>query len=101
MNILKKYLSATPEVKEEFNNVALKTIKGQIPSGLNGYLFHNGNGNHQHLGVRYQHVFDGDGMINKFHFQKNKKLKKKNEITTSILPLHLVHCVCNDRYRRT
>lgn len=71
MNILKFYLEDTRTVEEEYRREPLQTLSGKIPAGLQGNLFRNGNGNHQHMGTPYDHVFDGDGMINKFEISSD------------------------------
>ncbi|MFW5708439.1 MAG: carotenoid oxygenase family protein, partial [Bacteroidota bacterium] len=71
MTVLKSYLESTKTVTEEYQKVRLDTISGSIPQELQGTLFRNGNGNHQHMGTPYDHVFDGDGMINKFEIKKD------------------------------
>jgi len=69
MNILQSYLHDNRAVQNEFENHLIQKISGDLPDELNGYLFHNGNGNHQQHGIPYQHIFDGDGLINKFEFR--------------------------------
>jgi len=71
MNVLQSYLAATKTVGTEFEKKPLLKIKGKMPDGLKGTLFRNGNGNHEHMGSPYDHVFDGDGMINKFEIGRN------------------------------
>lgn len=70
MDILNSYLEVNKSVSKEYSNEPLKAIKGKIPDGLVGTLYRNGNGNHQHMGTPYDHVFDGDGMINKFEISQ-------------------------------
>ncbi len=71
MNVLQSYLAATKAVTTEYKKKPLQKIKGEIPAGLKGILFRNGNGNHEHMSTPYDHVFDGDGMINKFEIDQN------------------------------
>ena len=68
MQALKTYVQAARKVEKEYRRHPLN-IEGQIPEGLEGTLFRNGNGRFEHQGVKYNHLFDGDGMITKFRFQ--------------------------------
>jgi len=68
MDVLKKYFTAARKVEDEYHQHRL-TVKGRIPEALEGTLFRNGNGRFEHQGVKYKHLFDGDGMITKFSFK--------------------------------
>lgn len=39
------------------------SVEGRLPRGLNGTLFRNGPGLFERFGVRYDHLFEGDGAI--------------------------------------
>lgn len=82
MTVLREYLKHTREVREEYQKIPLKKLSGEIPKGLTGFLFHNGNGKHQHHGTSYDHVFDGDGMITKFQFAKGDVLYSNSYVKT-------------------
>lgn len=41
-------------------------VRGRFPAAVQGVLFRNGPGIHDMGGQRYRHVFDGDGMIQRF-----------------------------------
>ncbi len=71
MEILKKYFTATRKVEEEYSKEEL-SYTGTLPKEIKGTLFRNGNGRFEHQGVKYDHLFDGDGMITKFEFQGGK-----------------------------
>ena len=43
-------------------------IDGQIPAALRGTFYRNGPGGHERGGARYQHWFDGDGMVQALRF---------------------------------
>ena len=43
-------------------------IEGRLPEGLRGTLFRNGPALFERAGVRYHHLFDGDGMIQAYRF---------------------------------
>lgn len=70
--ILDAYLEGCKNVEQELSNVSLEKISGEIPPKLQGYLFRNGVGRYENYGIKYQHPFDGDGMITRFHFQSNQ-----------------------------
>ncbi len=46
----------------------LKLTHGRAPASLHGTLFRNGPGRMHAFGVRYEHIFDGDGHIQSFTF---------------------------------
>ncbi len=62
------YVQANHCVTDEYDDVVLELVEGQLPTELVGALFRNGNGRFAHQGVWYDHLFDGDGMIAKFNF---------------------------------
>ena len=43
-------------------------IEGRLPEALRGTFYRNGPAVHERFGVRYQHLFDGDGMVQAFRF---------------------------------
>jgi len=69
---LKTFLEATACVEKEYANEPLEIVEGAIPEALTGTLFRNGNGRFVHQGVKYDHFFDGDGMITRFVFDKGQ-----------------------------
>ena len=42
------------------------TVEGRFPAALHGSLYRNGPARHQIGGLRYHHLFDGDGMIQRY-----------------------------------
>ncbi|MFD2573827.1 carotenoid oxygenase family protein [Spirosoma soli] len=65
---LHDYVQANRCVTDEYDDVPLELIEGNLPADLIGTLYRNGNGRFQHQRVWYDHLFDGDGMIAKFSF---------------------------------
>lgn len=57
------YATCPSEVDEE-----LPVVAGALPSSLRGVLYRNGPGRMEAGGVRYQHPFDGDGLVLRFSF---------------------------------
>ena len=47
-------------------------VEGKIPKQLNGTMLRNGPALFERAGERYQHWFDGDGMLQKFQLQDGK-----------------------------
>lgn len=41
-------------------------IEGVLPSDLKGVFYRNGPGKHERGDIRYQHLFEGDGMVQRF-----------------------------------
>ena len=43
-------------------------IEGRLPEALLGTFYRNGPAVHERFGLRYRHMFDGDGMVQAFRF---------------------------------
>ena len=43
-------------------------IEGRLPGELQGSFYRNGPAVHERFGLRYRHLFDGDGMVQAFRF---------------------------------
>ncbi len=65
---LSTYIAANRCVTDEYDDVLLNIVEGSLPPDLVGTLFRNGNGRFEHQGIKYEHLFDGDGMIARFRF---------------------------------
>lgn len=65
---LEIYNNATREITAEFSDHPLTHLSGSLPDALKGVLFRNGPGRLSHHGYRYEHLFDGDGMVQRFLF---------------------------------
>lgn len=50
---------------EKLPRIAM-TLEGKLPKQLNGTLYRNGPAGFERAGARYQHWFDGDGMVQAF-----------------------------------
>ncbi|WP_448547169.1 carotenoid oxygenase family protein [Thalassotalea fusca] len=53
------------DIDNNFNFKAL-SIEGKIPVDLQGWFYRNGPAKHERQDIRYQHLFEGDGMIQEF-----------------------------------
>lgn len=58
-------------------------VEGDWPSGLNGTLFRNGPGRLQWQGRRYQHWFDGDGLIQKWEIKPNGEVSHRGRLIST------------------
>jgi len=83
MNVLASYLSANRCVQEEYDGIPLEMTSGALPEALVGTLFRNGNGRFVHQGIRYDHLFDGDGMVSSFVFTGDRVLYRNRYVRTS------------------
>ncbi|MFW5811711.1 MAG: carotenoid oxygenase family protein [Alkalispirochaetaceae bacterium] len=63
---LEIYNKATLEVTEEYQDHPIETVAGAVPEGVRGVLYRNGPGRLINFGYRYDHLFDGDGMVQRF-----------------------------------
>ncbi len=68
-------------VTEEFD-VELHSLSGQLPRELNGVLYRNGPGTLVAGETRYQHPFDGDGMVTRFEFRDGTCRYRNRYVTT-------------------
>jgi all-trans-8'-apo-beta-carotenal 15,15'-oxygenase len=59
-------------------DVLLEIVEGAVPAGLRGTLFRNGPGRLELGGVKYGHLFDGDGHINRFGFTDEGQIRYRN-----------------------
>ena len=81
MEVLKTYFTATKKVEEEYTNHPIQ-IEGTLPKEIQGTLFRNGNGRFEHQQVKYEHLFDGDGMITKFLFKDGQLMYSNKYVRT-------------------
>lgn len=58
-------------VEREYTNVELR-LRGRLPPDLAGVLFRNGPGRMERGGHSYGHLFDGDGHICRFEFDRGR-----------------------------
>jgi all-trans-8'-apo-beta-carotenal 15,15'-oxygenase len=67
LNSLQAYLRSNAKVDLECDQ-PLRLVEGELPLALRGTLFRNGPGKLEAFGTRYDHPFDGDGMVTRFEF---------------------------------
>lgn len=48
------------------------SVEGKIPADLHGTFYRNGPGKHERADQRYQHLFEGDGMLQSFRIENGK-----------------------------
>lgn len=70
--ILSAYNRLTREVGHEHDTVPLEVISGTVPKEIAGVLYRNGPGRMHVGGVPYRHLFDGDGMVQRFWFEDGR-----------------------------
>ncbi|MEP1386117.1 MAG: carotenoid oxygenase family protein [Paraglaciecola sp.] len=58
-------------VESDYENTELR-IEGALPKDLQGQFVRNGPAKHERANERYQHWFEGDGMLHKFTIEDNK-----------------------------
>ena len=69
--IRKFYDSLTGNIQREHGFEKLR-IEGKIPLDLNGTLFRNGPGQNSNFGIRYSHLFEGDGALSAVQIQNGE-----------------------------
>ena len=80
--VLGDYLTANQSAAAEYDDVPLALLEGTLPADLVGTLLRNGNGRFAHHGVRYEHLFDGDGMVSRFHFDGQRVCYRNRHVRT-------------------
>jgi len=68
--------------REEFDSPAI-TVSGKIPEEIAGTLYRNGPGGHEVGGRRYEHWFDGDGLVSAYHFTNGEIQHRARFVETS------------------
>jgi all-trans-8'-apo-beta-carotenal 15,15'-oxygenase len=81
--VLGDYLTANRTATPEYDDVPLELLEGALPPDLVGTLLRNGNGRFEHHGVRYEHLFDGDGMVSRFHFDGQRVYYRNRHVRTT------------------
>lgn len=69
-------------------SIAECTVEGEIPEDLIGSLYRNGPGRFEHKGRRYQHWFDGDGLVQKWSIQPNNTVTHHARLVQTQKYLH-------------
>lgn len=55
-------------IENDFPLQSLK-IEGKVPASINGAFYRIGPARHERDNIRYQHLFEGDGMLQEFYFR--------------------------------
>ncbi|WP_068547730.1 carotenoid oxygenase family protein [Thalassotalea crassostreae] len=58
-------------VEHDFDTKSLQ-LEGKIPKDLQGVFYRNGPGKHERGDMRYKHLFEGDGMLQRFDIADGK-----------------------------
>ena len=75
------YLRATETVRDEVD-VTLRIAEGALPAALRGVMYRNGPGKMEVYGTKYDHPFDGDGMVTRFEFADGEVRYKNRFVRT-------------------
>ncbi len=59
------------DVQQNYTEQSLK-IDGKLPKDIRGYFYRNGPAKHERGEQRYQHLFEGDGMLQRFAIGEGK-----------------------------
>jgi len=78
---LAAYLRANETVRDEVD-IRLRVAEGALPSALRGVLYRNGPGKMEVHGTKYDHPFDGDGMVTRFAFADGEVHYKNRFVRT-------------------
>lgn len=81
--VLHDYVQANECVSDEYDDVVLELVEGELPADLVGTLYRNGNGRFAHQGVWYDHLFDGDGMVSRFQFDGRQVRYRNRYVRTT------------------
>ena len=68
-------------VEKNFESTTL-ILEGRIPTDLNGIFYRNGPAKHERNNQRYQHLFEGDGMLQQFRISDGKIVHQGKFIDT-------------------
>lgn len=81
----RRWLRAFRSVDAEVLAPVAMALDGRVPPGLEGVLFRNGPAGFERGGIRYQHLFDGDGMIQAFRITANGVAHHARKVRTQKL----------------
>jgi all-trans-8'-apo-beta-carotenal 15,15'-oxygenase len=81
--VVHDYVRVNECVSDEYEDVELQQLEGELPTDLKGVLYRNGNGRFAHQGVWYDHLFDGDGMISRFAFDGQQVRYRNRYVRTA------------------
>ena len=77
------WLEALASVDDDRLPPLALSVQGRIPAALTGTLYRNGPAGYQRGGQRYQHWFDGDGMIQAFRIDKKGITHRASKVQTA------------------
>lgn len=81
--VLHHYVEANRCVTTEYDDEVLALVEGQLPADLLGTLLRNGNGRFEQYGIKYEHLFDGDGMVARFRFDGQQMRYRNRHVRTA------------------
>ncbi|MET0808504.1 MAG: carotenoid oxygenase family protein [Pseudoxanthomonas sp.] len=76
------WLAGWKSVEAEALGPNVVEVEGQLPAGFAGTLYRNGPAWTERAGFRYEHWFDGDGMVHGWHFEGDRVTHRARMVAT-------------------
>lgn len=76
------WLAGWKSVQSESLGPSVLEVEGRLPEGLAGTLYRNGPAWTERAGFRYEHWFDGDGMVHGWRLQEDKIVHRARMVAT-------------------
>lgn len=76
------WLAGWKSVQSEALGPSVLQVEGRLPDGLAGTLYRNGPAWTERAGFRYEHWFDGDGMVHGWRLQGDKVVHRARMVAT-------------------
>ena len=76
------WLAGWKSVQSEALGPSVLEVEGRLPDGLVGTLYRNGPAWTERAGFRYEHWFDGDGMVQGWRLQGNRIIHRARMVAT-------------------
>ena len=76
------WLAGWKSVQSESLGPSVLQVEGRLPEGLAGTLYRNGPAWTERAGFRYEHWFDGDGMVHGWRLQGDKVVHRARMVAT-------------------
>jgi carotenoid cleavage dioxygenase-like enzyme len=76
------WLAGWKSVQAESLGPSVPQVEGRLPEGLAGTLYRNGPAWTERAGFRYEHWFDGDGMVHGWRLQGDKVVHRARMVAT-------------------
>ena len=70
------------DMRQEHSSQPLR-LEGKLPTDIQGDFYRNGPAGHERGDMRYLHLFEGDGMVQGFHFENGQLTHQAKFVKTS------------------